>query len=89
MKGITFRDDILHEPIQQIGTILDIHVDIGKEFGQSLKNLIEMLENGISRDLGDIVEAFTSIIAHPRFGIVKAMQDGRQQYTQLVFRILH
>mmetsp|Transcript_28101 Transcript_28101/g.59333 ORF Transcript_28101/g.59333 Transcript_28101/m.59333 type:complete len:244 (+) Transcript_28101:1807-2538(+) len=89
VKRFALCHNILHEPIQQIGTVLDIHIHIGKQFRQPIKYLVKIPQYRSPRHLGNIVQTLARIIPHPTLRVIKAMQHGKEQSLQMTPRVPH
>ena len=83
VETLRLRDDIFNESIQEICSILHIHIHVREKLAQPIKDLVEILEDVTSRHLRDIIKRLTGIVSDARFGVVEAVQHGGKQRVEI------
>jgi len=62
-EAATYRHDVLDQTVEEVGAVLDIHVNVGKQGAQAIEDGVEVLQNAPPSDLGDVVQALASVVS--------------------------
>jgi predicted RNase H-related nuclease YkuK (DUF458 family) len=89
IKGFTLCDNVFDQTIQQIRSVLHIDVHVSEELAETIKDLVEVSQDTISRDFGDIIKCLTSVVTDSALLIIKTFQDRREEKMKIALNVLH
>lgn len=83
VKDVRLGDNILDEPIQQVGAVLHVGVPVGEELAEALKDRVEVQEHVLPCDLGHVVERLAGVVTDAGFRVVEAVKNRREEEVEV------
>jgi hypothetical protein len=88
VKLLMFGDDVLHQAVQKLAPGFDGGVGVGAELAEAFEDEVEVFEEVVARDLGDVVERLARVVPHAAVGVVEADQNGLSQVGKKAIDLL-
>ena len=82
-EGVGLDDDVLDEPVEEVGTVLDVNVNVREEGAEPVEDGIEVLEYPRPRNLRNIVKALTRVVPDSRLRVVEAPENRREEGVEV------
>lgn len=84
VEDVRLGDDVLHQAVQQVGPVLHVGVPVREELAEALEDGVEVEEDVLPRDLGDVVEGLAGVVADAGLRVVEAVEDGREEEVEVL-----
>jgi len=69
VERLRLGDDVLHQPVEQLHTVLDLHVGVGGELEEAVEDLVDVRHARRARHLCDVVQRLARRVPHSRVGV--------------------
>mmetsp|Transcript_5090 Transcript_5090/g.19155 ORF Transcript_5090/g.19155 Transcript_5090/m.19155 type:complete len:203 (-) Transcript_5090:266-874(-) len=80
------RDDILHEPVQQVRGVLNVRIVIRRQFAQRVEDVGKVRDECDPRRLGYVVQRLARVVPDALVGVREALEHRRDYVVEFGVR---